>query len=254
MALVSTPAIVLHSFKYGETSKIVRLATRDLGLQSAIAKGASRPKSRFGARLQSLSQGMAQLYVKPQRELQTLGAFDVTIQRSVLAVDLQRYAAAQVVAELMLGCAPAEPHAELFDHLAATLDRLGNVAARRIGPAGLSAVWQLVRLLGFTPSLTDCARDGRSLGTGAAAFSVAEGGFLCSRCASGRQTSSLGRQDRDVLARLVAGSDDWEGGLSPRHGAAHRRLLARFIRHHLSEHRDLNALDFWEALPWPGTS
>src|SRR5438874_4005276 len=98
MALVSTPAIVLHSFKYGDTSKIVRLLTRDHGVQSAIAKGAFRAKSQFGARLQSLSQGVAQLYVKQSRDLQTLGAFDVTDQRSVLAEDVRRYSAASAIA------------------------------------------------------------------------------------------------------------------------------------------------------------
>lgn len=254
MALISTPAIVLHAFKYGETSKIVRLATREHGLQSAIAKGASRPRSRFGAQLQSLSQGTAQLYLKPQRELQTLAAFDVTTQRGSLAADMQRYAAAQVVAELMLRCAPAEPQAVLFDHVAHMLDRLGDVGPERVGAAGLAAVWRLVVLFGFTPLLTSCARDGRALGTGAAAFSVADGGFVCSSCADGRQSSTLAAGDRDALAQLVAGSDEIDGGLSARHGAAHRRLLARFIRHHLAEHRDLKALDFWEAMPWPGTS
>ncbi|MCA9723589.1 MAG: recombination protein O N-terminal domain-containing protein, partial [Gemmatimonadetes bacterium] len=34
-----TPAIVVGVVRYGETSRIVRLATRELGLQSAIAKG-----------------------------------------------------------------------------------------------------------------------------------------------------------------------------------------------------------------------
>src|SRR5439155_456488 len=53
MALVTTPAVVLRTYPYSETSKIVRLATRDLGVQSAIAKGVLRPKSRFAAALGS---------------------------------------------------------------------------------------------------------------------------------------------------------------------------------------------------------
>ena len=43
MSLVTTPAVVLQTYRYSETSKVVRLATRDLGVQSAIAKGALRP-------------------------------------------------------------------------------------------------------------------------------------------------------------------------------------------------------------------
>src|SRR3989304_2913997 len=77
MPLVTPPAIILHAFKYADTSKLGRLATREPGVQSAIAKGASRPKSRFGASLQVLSQGTAHLYFRPTAELQTLSAFDV---------------------------------------------------------------------------------------------------------------------------------------------------------------------------------
>ena len=41
-----TPATVLSTIPYGETSRIARLATRDQGVVSVIAKGARRPKSR----------------------------------------------------------------------------------------------------------------------------------------------------------------------------------------------------------------
>ena len=54
MAVIQSDAIVLSAIRYSETSKIVRLATRDHGVISAIAKGASRPKSRFGGALNSL--------------------------------------------------------------------------------------------------------------------------------------------------------------------------------------------------------
>src|SRR5213075_144502 len=67
VSLVSTPAIVLRTYRYSETSKIVRLATRDYGVQSAIAKGVLRPRSPFGAALETLSEGVAQLYHKETR-------------------------------------------------------------------------------------------------------------------------------------------------------------------------------------------
>jgi DNA repair protein RecO (recombination protein O) len=90
MPLVTTPAIVLSSLRYSETSKIVRLATREHGVQSAIAKGALRPRSRFGAALQLLSEGQAQLLTKEHRELHTLAAFDLTHLHVRLAADLER--------------------------------------------------------------------------------------------------------------------------------------------------------------------
>src|SRR5918995_3198080 len=102
MTLVSTPAIILATLRYSETSKIVRLATRDLGVQSAIAKGALRPRSRFGAALQVLSEGQAQLLVKEHRELHTLTGFDLAHLHMGLAGELGRYATATTVAEVIL--------------------------------------------------------------------------------------------------------------------------------------------------------
>ena len=91
MALVITPAIVLSALRYSETSKIVRLATREHGVQSAIAKGALRPKSRFGAALQLLSEGQAQYLAKEHRELHVLTAFDLQHLHVGLTADLARY-------------------------------------------------------------------------------------------------------------------------------------------------------------------
>ncbi len=254
MRLVATPAIVLHAFRYGDTSKIVRLATRDYGVQSAIAKGASRPRSPFGAGLELLSQGVAHLYFKSTADLQTLAGFEVTEQHPSLASDLNRYAAATALAELMLRCAPAEPQAILFDLLAGRLDRLASVGTERVATAGIAALWSLVKALGFAPVLTTCVRDGRPLEAGAAGFSVPEGGVLCRRCTGERTTTVLEATDRAALEGFVAGRDDIPPGWSPRHAAAHRRLLARFIEHHLAEGRSLKALAFWESPSWNGTS
>jgi hypothetical protein len=38
--------------------------------------------------------------------------------------------------------------------------------------------------------------------------------------------------------------------LDGRHGAAHRRLLARYVRYHLAEGAELPALEFWLRRPW----
>src|SRR5438132_150850 len=106
MSLVATAAVVLRTYRYSETSKVVRLATRDCGVQSAIAKGALRPRSPFGAGLELLSEGVAQLYLRDGRELQTLAGFDVANLRRALALDLGRFAGATALAEIRLRMTP----------------------------------------------------------------------------------------------------------------------------------------------------
>src|SRR5512134_3321502 len=47
MPLYTTNAIVIHSFHYGESDKIVTFFTKDFGKIKGIAKGARRSKKRF---------------------------------------------------------------------------------------------------------------------------------------------------------------------------------------------------------------
>ena len=49
---VKTEAIVLRSIRYGEADRILHLYSKTQGRLGAIAKGARKPKSRFGGRLE----------------------------------------------------------------------------------------------------------------------------------------------------------------------------------------------------------
>ena len=248
MPLVSTRAVILHTFPYGETSKIARLVTRDHGVQSVIAKGARLPKSRYGGRLQVLSEGIAQFYFKPHRDLHTLSAFDVGVERHELARDVARYAAGAALAELIMRCSPAEPHPEIFDLVVRELDRIVSVPKGELEGTALGALWAVIAALGFAPRVDTCARDGGKLPAGRVTFSVADGGFLCAACARGMKMTALGPPDRAVLERLIAGLGDPIGAIPPRHAAAHKRLLVLFVERHVAEDRELRALTFWQSL------
>lgn len=250
MPLVATPALVLSALRYSETSKIVRLATREIGVQSAIAKGALRPRSRFGAALQLLSEGQAQLLVKEHRELHTLAAFDLTCLHVGLAADLGRYATASALAEVMLRFAPADPHPQSYDLLHEALGSLECAPAALLEPLGLRVLWHLVSVLGFAPSLHACVRDGVLLPeAGGLPFSTREGGALCAACAAQHGATQLPAGARADLAALLDPEAELPA-LDGRHAESHRRLLARYIRYHLGEGAELPALEFWLRRPW----
>lgn len=248
MPPLTTPAIVLATFRYGESSKIVRLATESAGVQSAIAKGAMRPKSRFGAALQVLSDGQAHLIVHSNRELQLLTAFDLLRVRVQLAAGMERYAAASALAEVMLRFAPGEGHPESYAALRDGLDVLESASATDVEELGLRALWSLVGSLGFEPTLDGCVLCGSPLEAGDLLFEPREGGALCRNCGKVGVTRLL-PQDRSDLEALIA-SDSPLPQLNPKQAAAHRRLLARYIQHHLGEGAALPALDFWIRRPW----
>ena len=163
MAILSSEAIILSAMRYGETSKIVRLATRDYGVQSAIARGALRPRSRFGASLQVMSRGLAQLIPARQSDLHQLAAFDLLHLPMNLGATIERYTAASVMAEVMQRFAPADPHPELFEALRDGLLALETAPAASAGAVGLRGLWRLVAMLGFEPALDACVLDGTAI-------------------------------------------------------------------------------------------
>lgn len=264
MAPVTTPAFILRSWRYSETSKIVRLATRDLGVQSAIAKGALRPRSRFGAGLESLSEGIAHLYHRDSRDLQILGAFDLTDLHRGLTRDVARFAGATALAEVILKMAPAAPLPAAYDALAAGIAALARVDAAQVDAAALRALWHLLGALGFEPSLARCARDGAAVtpDSDGVPFAIAEGGVLCPRCAPGPQVTTLPPSGSVVTLPARALADlqvlnDTAAPLPPldaAHAAAHRRLAARWVRHHFGEQGTLPALEFWSRRAWSAAS
>lgn len=251
MPLVTTAAVVLQTYRYSETSKVVRLATRELGIQSAIAKGVFRPKSRFGAGLEFLSEGEAQIYYRDARELHTLAVFDVTDLRRGLASDVARFAGAAALSQVMFKMAPPAPLPAAYGVFTWGLDLLASAPAGAADAAALRALWVLVTELGFGPSLRSCVRDGVSViddGGRPIAFSAAEGGVLCARCGAAQSLTRLPPDDYGDLVALNDLTVDLPT-LDVPHAAAHRRLAARFVRHHLDA-VSLSALDFWERSAW----
>ena len=247
MASVTTPAVVLHVMPYRETSAILRLLTRDLGVASALARGARRAKSRTGPRLDLFTSGSATLFVKPHRELHTLMAFEADTTHGRLGADVTRFAAASALAELALKCAPPDPLPHAFDAVTAGLAAIEHAPADLVETVALVAIWGLVVSFGFSPALDRCVVCGTPV-EGGVAFSPSQGGALCAAHRRGERTASLRENDAAALAALISGR--LPAVLDTRHAAAHRRLLVGFIRHHLAEHRPLPALGFWEAESW----
>jgi len=246
MPLLATPAIVLHAFDYLESSRILRIVTREGGVRSALAKGARRSSRRFGSAVDLFAQGSAQLYVKPGRDLDNLSAFDVERARPELAADLGRFAGASAIAELTLRFGRDEADATLFDAVASALDALSVATADQTLAATLAGAWHIVAELGFAPTLDLCAECHASLPSdGSVMFSHRAGGALCLRCGrlapAGRK---LPADARDTLREFIEGRH--APTLDDASARAHQRLLREFLAEHLTDGRPLRALELWE--------
>lgn len=252
MALVATDAVVLHAIPYLESSRILRLATRAHGVVSVLGKGARTSQRRFGSAVDLFAEGEAQFYAKPGRELHTLGAFDVTRARVAIGADLDRFAAAAVVAELVLRFGRDEENPGWYDALVGALDAVAAALPARAREAGLAGAWSLVGAFGFSPALDHCAHCGADLPPDVPVrFGQPAGGALCDRCAR------LAGVSRALPAAARSSVRAWLGH-GERHGAerpalddatvrAHQRLLREFLREHLTDNRPLRAFETWAS-------
>jgi DNA repair protein RecO (recombination protein O) len=264
MAVITTECVILQAFRYGDTSKIVRLLTASHGLRSAIAKGASRPRSKFGAVLEPFATGTATLYLRDGRELQTLTAFELARGHHRLGSDLLRFGGASLIAELVLRTGNEEPQPQLFEQVQNTFVRIQDCEATNLESVILAGAWSLVTLLGFAPELDTCLDCGRLIEAAEEVrFDPAAGSVRCTRCsagargsgraASGRLRSAAESQPRragtsgkrlpsharSALSRLASGES-----VKLERTSGHWRLLTLFLDHHVLEGAPLKSLAF----------
>jgi DNA repair protein RecO (recombination protein O) len=236
--LIRTHVVILQTFPYGDTSKILRLFSPDLGLRSVIAKGAQRPRSRFGGLLEPFTEGEAHFFLKEGRDLHTLSGFDLVRGRQALGRNLTAFAAASLLAELVIRSGTEEPQPELFSVLLDGLERLASAPTDRLESEALAAVWELVAHLGYLPELEVCVRCGRPFEDGEPTrFDVEAGGTACSICRpTGRVVDAGTRME---LRGMCAGEPAPARVADP---SLHRALLRVFLPTHLAHGTALRSL------------
>jgi DNA repair protein RecO (recombination protein O) len=182
-------AIVLRSIRYGEADRILHMYTPTRGRIGAIAKGARRSRSRFGARLEPFMQIRMVLH-EGRGELYTVTGVETvdarpSLRESAAALD----AAARVCDAVSRLFETGDPHPEVFALLANELTLLAGGARHSesgtLMPYAANELAFRLKLLlaaGIVPQLSSCACCGQRRQL--SAFSAAAGGVVCSSCES----------------------------------------------------------------------
>jgi DNA repair protein RecO (recombination protein O) len=245
MSVVSTPAVLLRSFNYSETSLILKLYTKDLGLVSVMAKGVRRAGARGQGGIDTFSRGELTAYVRPTRDLQTFKEFAVEEAGASLGRDVLRFAGASVLAEIVLSHAAPYPSPQVFECLTHGLRRIEAESRAGLIGAGLAEGWLLVATLGYEPQIHGCVRCGRALGSSEVSrFDFSAGGVRCSDCAFEHSGPLLGPGARQQLVALLQGTAPEALG-KPR---AHLRLLHDFVTYHISGPKPLKTFRVFGTL------
>ena len=173
-------ALVLSSFVYRDSDRIVNLFSRERGRQSALAKGALKPKNSL--------RGLCQPPRYCRLEMaKSRGSLDILAQGELVEAyldihnDLLKIAYSGYIAELILAGMPEQkPQEEVFFlALAAfTLLEMGQ------NPSLALNLFQLrfLKALGFTPKLDQCSVCGRRVEGSSFYLSPRRGGLVCASC------------------------------------------------------------------------
>ena len=245
MSVVTTPSVLLRSFNYSETSQILRFYTLDLGLIGVMAKGARRRNSQGRGGLNTFSRGDLTVYVRSTRDLQTFKEFNIRESGQSLGRDVLRFAAASVLAELVLVHAGSEPSQEIFECLTKGLKNLENVGNKDVVPSLLSEGWLLISLLGYKPQLDSCVKcRSRITITERVQFDFESGGIVCSSCSNNIAGFLVDRILFEQLRSLLDGSCK----IPITNLKAHLQLLHDFTLYHITESKGLRSFRFLTSL------
>jgi DNA repair protein RecO (recombination protein O) len=227
---LKTEAVVLRSIRYGEADRILHLYSTARGRIGAIAKGARRPKSRFGGRLEPffrldlvLHEGRGELLtvtnVSTVEGYPRLRSSGPALTAGARACD--------AVLRLLDSAEPNPPAYNLLCRYLALLDDPAQPRAAALETA-LAFRLKLALVAGFAPELASCAHCGEA--EHLSGFSGAAGGVVCGSCEAGSFGLSEGahRFMVDALARPLAEA--------PEAGESELRQVERAVGETLEHH------------------
>ncbi len=178
---VKTEAVVLRSIRYGEADRILHLYSKTRGRFGAIAKGARKPRSRFGGRLEPffrldlvLHEGRGDLMTVTN--VATVDGYP-RLRSSGPALGAGARAC-DAVLRLLDSAEANQPAYNLLCRYLSLLDDPRSDATRL--EVALSFRLKLALAAGFAPELASCARCGET--EHLAGFSGAAGGVVCAGC------------------------------------------------------------------------
>ena len=198
--IIETQAIVLSAIKYGDSSRIVRLYTRDSGKTSVMAKGARSSKNKYGSALQPLSYINISYYKKSHSDLHLLGNTETAIPLRRIQESIDHMTAGLMMLESISQTAQEnEANSKLFDILVIALVLLNE---NKPNPFSVFIAFQLhlIRELGFS---IDFGIDLFVQGKSEVYFSLDTGILVQSMMGYDKTSIRFNKEEFQLLVRLA---------------------------------------------------
>jgi len=237
-------ALVLHSIRWKESSKILTLYLRGRGILKVIARSVYRPNNPLSGRLEALNLLEVIIVQKPSRSLQILQEAELLNAFSRMRQDMARLPYALAVLEVIEQTIGEQHSDEIFFDF--TLHILESIETARLPE--ILFIYYLLKLssfLGFRPAFQVCQSCGKENFKETVYFSVEKGTIFCPECSGDHSYLSPLREDQFYFLRKLQTYphkkiDTFPIPLPPQTNFI--QLLARYLGFHLERPLHLNAL------------
>ena len=246
-----TPAIVLRTWPFGESDKIVSLLTESHGKLTGIAKGAKRSRKRFVNSLEPFSLVNLRFQDRAHSNLVFILAADLAFGFKDLLSSLEKISFAAYLVEITDGLiGEREENYLVFRHLR---DGLAQLDERSISLTFLTSFeLKLLKLTGYQPLLDSCRRCSKERWDRCETrwhFSPRDGGILCGSCSRLRkEVFSLSAATLEILTHLQKEMGMPASDVSPPTQVLKeiRSVVVRFIEFHME--REIKSATFLRQL------
>jgi DNA repair protein RecO (recombination protein O) len=182
MPLHESEAIVLQSYPLGEADRLVSFLSRTLGRVRGVAAGARKPKSRFGSTLERLSYVRIWFFERENRELVRISQCEMIESFISAFSDYPSSVALAIFSEVTEAVLPDREASDASFRLLLLVSRAVKRSLQPELPLAYFVVW-IVKLGGWLPSFSSCARCGRDIQTaGRIYFSKGGSAVVCESC------------------------------------------------------------------------
>src|SRR6266404_1892151 len=160
MPLYTTDALILRTYKLGESDRIVVFLTRDRGKKRGVAKNARQSRRRFGGALEPMTYGRVGYVERERRELVRLEYVE-QLRSPLSAMDGEALGYVSYFAELIDEWAQeADPNETLFRLGASMVDAIAEGVP--IEPLARYFEYWLLRLQGVYEADTHLSDEARA--------------------------------------------------------------------------------------------
>ncbi|MBT4483258.1 MAG: DNA repair protein RecO [Candidatus Latescibacteria bacterium] len=181
MGLCSASAVVSHTMRMSNSSKLVSLITDHYGLVKVMARGARRPLSKYGATLEPVTLIDCIYYYKNTRDIQTLSHAEIIESFSDLKADIQLFSIASCMVEIAQShTAPDDPSAGTFALLVESLDGLKKSSRMDADKHLWQFMLRFLAAAGYCPAFDKCLKCGKKPRGKSVFLSYPDGGVICS--------------------------------------------------------------------------